>query len=169
MSITVKSYVAEHGLPRAVATVSALPANAFVGFLCYVEGGEGAGLYQYDGSDYEQVVSASGGSGSGSGSGSGVVALTVYATVSGSTNPLPADAAEGSLAYVSGTHAAYVKTNSAWTKLNAATTDAIAPTCASTDAFPESPTAGQLVWCSDSTDKGLWVYDGSAWKKATVS
>ena len=98
-----------------------------------------------------------------------VIQLNAYATVNGETDPLPADAAEGSIAYVTGQHAPYVKTNTEWKRPGlyvTPSTNVVAPTAADTDHYPSNPTAGMLVWL---TGTGLQVYDGTAWKTVTVS
>lgn len=165
------SRVTDHGLCSSVNDIDLLPTRPYDGYTCYVTSDdEDAGFYVFNGTEY-QKISLGGSASDGNDSVSdGTVSLTVYGSVNGQTNPLPADAAEGTLAYVGGsTHAAYIKTNNAWAKLGAASSTVVAPTAESTSAFPATPAAGQLAWCSDSTDKGLYVYDGEAWKKATIS
>lgn len=157
-----KAYISDHGLPRAVISTDALPVNAFVGFLCYVETGDGKGLYQYDGSTYA-LVSASGDP---SVSPPAVTVATEYETVSAFPSE---DASAGELAYATSTKAVYYYNGTAWKKLTADSGVVVAPSYEAVASFPESPTAGQLVWCTDSTDGGLYVYDGTAWKKATVA
>lgn len=153
-----KAYVSDNGLPRAVNTSSDLPVNAFVGHTCYVESGNDAGLYVYDGTEYDAVVS----SGDGGGSGDGTVTLPVYATVS--ALPAAADAAEGDIAYVTSTKAAYISDGTNWFKMRNEV-GLIAPTVADTDHYPANPSAGQMVWL---TGTGLMIYNGTAWKAVTI-
>lgn len=159
------SRVTTYGLPASVDSVDSLPSHAYDGHLCYVKG---VGEYVFNGTEYESITVSSDDSGS-SDDETEYLQLTVYATVSGATDPLPADAEEGGLAYVSSTHAAYVKTNSGWSKLNPTADVIIATTVADTEQFPATPAAGQLVWVTDATDIGLYVYNGAAWKKVTIA
>lgn len=153
-----KCYVTDNGLPRAVATSDDLPSNAFVGHTCYVEGGDDAGLYVYDGTEYDAVVSSGDGGGSDSATGS----VPVYATVS--ALPAAADQEAGDMAYVTSTKAIYFSDGTNWSKLRTEL-GLIAPTVADTDHYPANPTAGQVVWL---TGTGLQVYNGTAWKAITV-
>lgn len=159
-----KSYVSDNGLPRAVKTASDLPANAYVGYVCEVESGDGAGPYVFNGTEYD-AISISGDSGGGE-TATDYVAVPTHTSISGATDPLPADAPEGSLSYVKGSvHAPYIKTNSAWVKLNAASTNVILPTVADTDHYPANPDTGQMVWL---TGTGPQIYNGSAWKTISL-
>lgn len=161
-----KAYVSDCGLPKAVATKAALPTNAYVGHTCYVEAVADAGLYVYNGSSYDAVVS----SGDSSDETVEAIELPVYATVGGATNPLPLDVPIGSIAYVSGTSAVYVRTtetenSNSWQKLNPTADTIVAPTVADTDHYPSNPSAGQMVWL---TGTGLMIYNGTAWKAVTI-
>lgn len=161
-----KAYISDHGLPRAVISTDALPVNAFVGFLCYVETGDDKGLYQYDGSSYALVSASATPSDDPSASPPTVTVVTEYDTVSAFPSE---DASAGELAYATSTKAVYYYNGSAWKKLSADSGVVVAPSYEAVASFPESPTAGQLAWCTDTTDAGLYVYDGTAWKKVTVA
>lgn len=152
-----KAYVSDCGLPKAVATKAALPANAYVGHTCYVEAVADAGLYVYNGSSYDAVVSSGGG-----GADDGDVTLPVYATTT--ALPAAADQTEGDLCYVTSTKAVYVSDGTNWFKMRNEV-GLIAPTVADTDHYPSNPSTGQIVWL---TGTGLQVYNGTAWKAITV-
>lgn len=106
-----KCYVSENGLPRAVATVDALPPAAFVGYLCYVE--ETDAIYRFDGTEYAAVSADGGGENA---LGSTVLTIPTY---SGKSS-FPENPTTGTLAFSTNAQSkgAYVFDGTDWEQLS---------------------------------------------------
>lgn len=101
--MALKSYVSDNGLPRAVATVDALPSHAFVGHLCYVESEDA--IYRFNGESYAVVSSSD----------DGAITVQGYPGYS----KFPSNATVGQLAYstIKASKGLYVYNGSSWDKL----------------------------------------------------
>ena len=109
------SRVTNHGLPASVASIEALPAHAYDGYMCFVQD---EGWYGFDGEEY-QLIAAIGGSGGLSGATSDALIVPAYDKVS----DFPEAGNDGSVAYAKSTKARYLDNGTAWKKL-ATTEDA---------------------------------------------
>jgi hypothetical protein len=159
-----KAYISDHGLPRAVVSTDALPINAFVGFLCYVETGNDKGLYQYDGSAYALVNASATPTEDPADSPPTVTVVTEYDTV---TEFPSADASAGELAYATSTNSVYYYNGSAWKKLSVDSGVTVVTEYDTVSAFPsEDTSAGELAYATST--KSVYYYNGSSWKKLTA-
>lgn len=152
-----KSYVSENGLPRAVATKAALPKNAFVGHLCYVEAVADQGLYQYNGASYDAVVTSSGSDEPVSGD-----------LVISSADELPGTPDDGQLSFLTTDDRAYFYDGTNWKKIAVSSdipTGFTAPVYSTVSALPEaaSQTAGDVAYVTSTN--AVYFSNGTNWSK----